>query len=228
MDTVWFFKKATSSALPQSMKEERIRADQNRKPSTNLGNKTEVTRRLVHTRTVEVSVYRRTDDLWEIEADLRDVKTHDYLSGGRITQAGFPLHQMQLKLTVNADFDVIAARAQTFASPYPGYCDELGDKYGALVGLNLARGFGHAVKERLQGTLGCTHLSELARMVTTAAIIGIRGELQDAEYESDAQPAHLDRCHALRLDGPVVLKYYPRWARPSAESADNGSEQAIK
>jgi hypothetical protein len=29
--------------------------------------------------------------------------------------------------------------------------------------------------------------------------------------EEEKMPWQLDRCHALRIDGPAVARFYPRW-----------------
>ena len=48
-------------------------------------------------------------------------------------------------------------------------------------------------------------------------------------------PCQLDRCHALRLDGPAVAKFYPRWHQPKlkgvadrAADSDQGGKDAMK
>ncbi|HTD02305.1 DUF2889 domain-containing protein, partial [Undibacterium sp.] len=78
------------------------------------------------------------------------------------------------------------------------------------------------VKERMSGVKGCTHLTELAQILPTAAVQAFAGEVIDTRDGAgssgqDQQPFQLDRCHALRLDGPAVAQYYPRWAiKPSS------------
>jgi len=38
-------------------------------------------------------------------------------------------------------------------------------------------------------------------------------ETRNADDAGDAErPYEIDRCHALRADGPAVAQYYPRWA----------------
>ena len=88
-----------------------------------------------------------------------------------------------------------------------------------LAGLNLLHGFRRAVNERLGGVLGCTHLTELTQVLPTAVIQAFAGEVIDTrgQAESSEKPFQLDRCHALRADGPAVRTYYPRWYRAAAE-----------
>jgi hypothetical protein len=178
-----------------------------------------VSRRLVQRRSISVQVYARDDGLWDVEAELIDTKTRDFELATGVRRAGQPIHHMRLTLTIDAAFQILDAGARTLAAPYPGYCQDYGDVYRSLIGLNLLRGFSYAVKQRLHGVLGCTHITELTRVLPTAAIQAFAGEVVRPETEVGRQPFQLDRCHALRLDGPAVLRYYPRWAKPAAQTS---------
>ena len=175
-------------------------------------------RQLKHRRSIDVEVFSRGDGAWEVDAHLSDVKTRDTQLAEGVRHAGDPIHDMLLRLVVDERLNILEAGSQTRSMPYPGLCDAHGDAYARLAGLNLLRGFRHAVKERLGGVLGCTHLTELAQVLPTAVIQGFAGEVIDTRghAESSAKPFQLDRCHALRADGPAVRAYYPRWYRPPA------------
>jgi 3,4-dihydroxy-2-butanone 4-phosphate synthase len=179
-------------------------------------------RRFVHTRSICVRAYARDDGLWDLEAELTDVKEKDFALATGMRRAGDPVHAMQLRLTIDTALNVVAAQAQSDWVPYPGHCDSFSDAYRQLVGLNLLSGFRHAVQQRLGGTQGCTHLTELAGVLPTAAIQAFAGEVyrpRDQAHEPEAadhqeaekRPFQLERCRALRVDGPAVARYYPRW-----------------
>ena len=179
-------------------------------------------RRFVHTRSIRVRAFVRDDALWDLEVELTDVKEKDFALAVGIRRAGEPVHAMQLQLTIDSGLNVVDAQARSAWVPYPGHCDGFGEVYRKLIGLNLGRGFRHAVQERLGGTQGCTHLTELAAVLPTAAIQAFAGEVyrpRDQAHEPDAadhreaekRPFQLERCRALRVDGPAVAKYYPRW-----------------
>jgi hypothetical protein len=179
-------------------------------------------RRLVHRRSIDIECYAREDGLWDLQAELRDVKTRDITLSERNRPAGVPVHDMLLIVTIDSALNIVEARSHTLFSPYIT-CDDYDNAYRRLVGLNLLRGFRSAVRERLGGVLGCTHLTELTQVLPTAAIQGLAGlatiELPAAEPERPSQmPFQLNRCHALRLDGPAVAEFYPRWAQPGAPS----------
>lgn len=175
-------------------------------------------RQLKHRRNIDVAVYARPDGLWEVEARLVDTKTRDVVLAGETRRAGDPVHDMTLHLVVDTRFNILAAAARTDGMPYPGQCNAYGDAYGRLVGLNLLKGFRQAVKERLGGVQGCTHITELTQVLPTAVIQAFAGEVLDTQEgaagPSDHPPFQIDRCHALRSDGEVVRQFYPRWYRP--------------
>lgn len=177
-------------------------------------------RQLKHRRNLDIQVYARGDGLWELDARLTDVKTHDWPLAGEIRPAGTPVHDMLLRLVVDDQLVIRAAGSRTDGMPYPGQCDQHGDAYERLVGLNLLRGFRRAVHERLGGVQGCTHITELAQVLPTAVIQAFAGELintqEGGQAAGDQQPFQIDRCHALRSDGEVVRLHYPRWHRPDA------------
>ncbi len=170
-------------------------------------------RRPLHRRALDVQVFAREDGLFDVEASLTDTKAHDVTLAGSLRRAGDPVHEMRLLLTVDATLTIHAASSETRWMPYPGACDAHGNAYARLVGLNLMQGFRQAVQERLAGTRGCTHLTELCLVLPTAVLQAKAGSIIDTrEGVADGQPPfQLDRCHALRRDGPTVAAFYPRW-----------------
>lgn len=176
-------------------------------------------RQLKHRRRFEVQVFARDDGLWEVDATLVDTKTRVAQMSDGPRPAGQPIHDMLLRLVVTRQLDIVDAGSDTRAMPYPGVCNEHGDAYRRLIGLNLLKDFRRAVRERLGGSQACTHLTELAQVLPTAVVQGFAGEVIDTRGtgEGAAKPFQLDRCHALKSDGPAVRDFYPRWyqAHPS-------------
>lgn len=180
-------------------------------------------RQLRHRRSIDVTIHSRDDDLWEVDAQVRDVRTSVTAMATGPLAAGEPIHDLLLRLVIDAQFNVLEAGAESRSRPYPGACENHGDAYSQLVGLNLMRGFRHAVMERLGGVRGCTHLTELSQVLPTAVVQAFAGVVVDTRGETgDAQrPFQIDRCHALRADGPVVRAYYPRWYRSAGTNASD-------
>ena len=187
------------------------------------------TRQLKHRRQIDVQVFARGDGLWEVDATLTDVKTRGTTMSAGIRPAGTPIHDMLLRLVVNTQFDILQAGSRTRWMPYTGSCDRHGDVYGRLVGLNLLRGFRKAMRERVGGVLGCTHITELAQVLPTAVVQAFAGEVLDTRGASEGaqQPFQIDGCHALRSDGAAVRQHYPRWYRAPAAAAATGPAVAL-
>ncbi|TFW25494.1 DUF2889 domain-containing protein [Massilia arenosa] len=178
-----------------------------------------------HTRAIEVQAFARADGLWDLDARITDVKVRDVQLASGLRPGGTLLHDLSLRLTIDLHFTVVDAEACSDAVPYPGYCDVIGPAYKSLIGCNLMQGFRAALKERLGGTLGCTHLTELAQVLPTAAVQAFANDVlktRDGDTD-DAQLTHkpfqIDRCHALASTAPAVAKFYPRWS----VKASNGS-----
>jgi hypothetical protein len=119
---------------------------------------------------------------------------------------------MRLRLTVDLDLEIHAVEVASDAVPNP-ICREVTPNFQRLVGLRIAPGFTRAVRERLGGRAGCTHLVELVGALATAAFqtIYLEREQRDSAAQSRERPHIIDTCHTLRSDGPVVLRRWPQY-----------------
>lgn len=165
-----------------------------------------------HIRSIVLEGWKRDDGLWDIEARLTDLKDHDYLLASGLRAKGEAVHEMWVRVTIDADFAIVDAAASIEAMPYPG-CERIAASYRKIVGLNLARGFRRTVGEMFGTVAGCSHLTELLSSLPTAAIQTFAGERRDTETGGGGKPFQLDRCHALDTTGEIVRRYYPRWYR---------------
>lgn len=173
----------------------------------------------IHTRTVTCRGYRRTDGLWDIEGHLVDTKSYAFDNAwrGRL-EPGTPVHGMWVRLTVDDEMLVRAVEVVTDASPFE-VCPAITPNFQRLVGLRIASGWTQAVKERLGGVQGCTHLVELMGPVATTAFQTIYPYLsrrapdrpQDGGGKPRRRPPLLDTCHAFASDGPVVRQRWPEF-----------------
>ena len=174
-----------------------------------------------HTRNIFLEGYKRDDGLWDIEARLTDRKDQDYILASGVRPRGEPIHDMFVRVTIDADFNIVAANAAVEAMPYSA-CASIAAAYGKIIGLNLLRGFRRQVGDLFADVKGCAHVSELLASLPTAAIQTIAGEQRDTDLGGGGMPPQLDRCHALETSGETVRRYYPRWYR----SAESGGRQA--
>ncbi|MFC7332692.1 DUF2889 domain-containing protein [Rhodocista pekingensis] len=182
----------------------------------------------IHTRTVTCRGYRRTDGLWDIEGHLVDTKSYAFDNAwrGRL-EPGMPVHEMWVRLTVDDGMQVRAVEVTTDASPFE-VCPAIAPDFQRLVGLRIASGWTQAVKERLGGVKGCTHLVELLGPVATTAFQTIYPYLSrlaperppGAETAPRRRPPLLDTCHAFASDGPVVKQRWPEFYTGPGSGAD--------
>ncbi len=175
-------------------------------------------REAYHHRSVNYRGYRRDDGLWDIEAHLTDTKAYSFDSSVRGTiQPGEPIHDMWIRLTVDQDFVVRHAEAATDSSPF-AICPAVTSSFTRLEGVSIGRGWSRAVRERMGGVQGCTHLVELVRAMATAAFQTIRGSRDKAVADNGAgeaapKPLFIDQCHALDSRGDIVREQFPEWYR---------------
>jgi len=180
-------------------------------------------RKPLHERSIRVRAYARDDDLIDLEADLVDTKGYDFhMQSGGVHPAGVPVHNMLLRLAFDDDYTIVEAQASYGAAPYGAACTQIESQYADLVGMNLARGFRHSVKERFGGVQGCTHMSELALVLPTVAIQARAGRRRSEQLVNPNQrPFSLDGCHAMRNDGPIVREFMPRWYKVPKGASPN-------
>ena len=178
-------------------------------------------RQLKHRRQIDVQVFACGNGLWEVDAVLTDTKTRATPIANFLRSAGTPIHDMLLRLVVNEQFDIVAAGSESRWMPYSGLCNEHGDAYARLVGLNLRQDFRKQLRQRVGGVLGCTHLTELAQVLPTAVVQAFAGEVIDTRGTAAGagKPFQIDHCHALRSSGEAVRLHYPRWYRAATAAA---------
>jgi hypothetical protein len=190
-------------------------------PARERGLPPTVGRQPLHRRSIQIDGYQREDGLYDIEGHLVDTKARDFRLAAGVRAAGEPIHGMWLRITVDRQLTIVDAAAAMDAMPYVDHCDRIVPAYKLLVGLAIRPGYQQRVKELLGGVRGCTHVTELAFALATAAFQTMAGQrVQDPEKK----PFQLDRCHALALTSPAVGKYYPRWYRgvEAVAPADEG------
>jgi hypothetical protein len=163
--------------------------------------------------------FRRADGLYEIDARIIDVKDDDCQLASGLRRGGDPIHDMSVRVAFDRAFTIVEAGACSDWVPYFGGCETIAPAYQRLVGLSLLQGFRDAVRERLGGLLGCTHITELLGGLPTTAIQLRAGEVDETIGHDGNQPFQLDRCHALSTTGETVRTYYPRWYRGGRRGA---------
>ena len=176
----------------------------------------DIARTPMHTRSIRVQGFAREDGLWDIEAELIDVKAYDFARADGVTMlAGQPVHHLHLRITIDEAYEIKAAQAVYDAAPYGTHCTAIEPDYAALVGMNLLKGFRQQVKTRFGSVAGCTHMTELSLVLPTAAVQSMAGRRRARAAATGQRPFQLDGCHALDVRGAVVREHYPKWHEPA-------------
>lgn len=199
-------------------------------------------RQHLHTRRVVCQGFFRDDGLWDIEGRITDEKTYDHANEWRgALKPGDFVHDMSIRLTVDHKFAIVDVEAVTDKSPYR-MCGDIAPDFRKLIGLRIGGGFHRAVRERLGGVHGCTHIVELLGPVATTAFqtvsSGKARELSRAHHANSGdlpgpatvemaakprrKPYVIDTCHAWAADGAVVK----RWAPDFYTGPDAGAVRA--
>lgn len=173
---------------------------------------------LVHERAYVVRAYRKDDRTLLLRGALRDQKP----PGLYVPDDTEPLtvHHMIVDLEVRVPtFEIIDARAVLETHPHTN-CPRIEDHYRNLIGLSIARGFTHRVRELFGGPRGCTHTTALLQAMAPVAIQSMwslrivaarRGggstdghDFTSAESRQQAMLMNLNTCHIWAEDGEQV------------------------
>jgi hypothetical protein len=169
----------------------------------------------VHTRTLELHVYKREDDLFDIEGHILDVKPISVEFHNSHRSAGEPVHDLRLRLTINRELVVQSAEAKMDVGAYP-YCSGVEPNFSALCGLKIGPGWNRRIRERVGGGAGCTHLVEMLQQMATTALQAVWSE-DDGDPENAPDPADrslrdgmINSCYTYRTDSQFVKVHFPR------------------
>jgi len=170
---------------------------------------------LIHERSYVVRSYRHGTDAIILRGAVRDQKP----AGMYIVDDPQPLtvHHMIVDLTVAMPLlEITAANVVLEVHPH-STCPRIEDHYGNLVGLSIARGFTHKVRELFGGPRGCTHTTALLQAMAPVAIQSIwsfrmaqaEGGAPSGPFDTEAARegvlrTNLNSCHVWAEDGEHV------------------------
>ena len=189
-----------------------------------------VAREAIHNRSYDFHGYRREDGLWDIEGRILDTKTYAFENAHRGTvEAGDPVHQMQVRLTLNDGFEVVDCEAATLNGPFD-ICPAIAPNFKRLIGLKVGPGWRAAVRKQVGGAEGCTHIVEMIFAMATVAyqtmvpvLMRERGS-RPGEEDKDKRPALLNSCHAFASDGEIARRSWPKFYTGDKPVPDEAEE----
>ena len=176
-----------------------------------------VTREELHHRDVDMRFYRRSDGLFEVEGRLVDTKAHAFrrLLAEEDAPPGQHLHDITVRLVLDAELQVHAAEAEMSATPF-NICAGAATALQALVGVSIGAGWNRRVRELLGGVASCTHIVELLGPMATTVLQGIAPLriVSSGDPEEDAQRRfRVDSCYAFAAEREVVVRLWPHLQR---------------
>lgn len=123
---------------------------------------------LLHTRAYDVEAFARDATTIVLVGRVRDTKP----PGLMIADDPDPLdiHHMVVTLTVSYPTLTITDASVEFHTHPHTTCPAIIDHYDKLVGLSIARGFTHTVRELFGGPRGCTHTTALLQAMAPVAV----------------------------------------------------------
>lgn len=187
-------------------------------------------RERLHTRAIEINGYRRADGHYDIEAHLTDCKSFGQTNYDRgYIEAGEPVHDMWLRMTVDETMHIHAVEAVSDRTPY-AMCPTAAPNFTLLAGMRIKAGFLREATHAVGGAIGCTHLRELLQQIATTAFQTINPARARREMAAEGASADqrgsdafdtritekwgggnkiLNTCLAYDANGPLVKRRWP-------------------
>jgi hypothetical protein len=167
----------------------------------------------IQTREIKVSSFRRHDGMWDVDGQLVDIAAvpiKNYTGG--LIEAGRPIHDMRVRLTLNESVEIVSVDVSMDAHPYP-VCPGILPAYQKLVGEKIGRGWNRRIRELFGGVGGCVHIIDL---LSTVGTIGFKSVIRESgqddaapEDRVDDKPYQVNSCHALASNGEIVRDRWP-------------------
>ena len=163
---------------------------------------------LIHERAYVVRAYRKDDATLWLRGAVRDQKP----PGLYIADDPEPLtvHHMILDLHIAIpSLEITWANVVMEAHPHEN-CPQIEDHYEKLIGLSIARGFTHKIRELFGGPRGCTHTTALLQAMAPVAVQSMWSirmaakESPSAEGRAHAMATNVNTCHIWAEDGEQV------------------------
>ena len=180
----------------------------------------------LHHRKYEVRSFAAGPGRLLIRGDVVDTKPPGVYFDG--DEEPLEIHHMVVDLTVSfPELEILAAEAVMETHPHER-CPSITSHYEGLVGLSIARGFTHRVRELFGGPRGCTHTTALLQAMAPVAIQSIWSmtRLSDTEQMVAAPSAAPRSPEDMRARMAFNVNTCHIWADPGPmfDAIDAGEE----
>lgn len=182
---------------------------------------------VLHDREYRVRAYRLAADRILIQGAVRDQKPPGlYL---QVDPEPLTIHHMQVSIEISFPQLRILAVTTHFEMHPREECPTITAHYDRLVGLSIARGFTHQVRELFGGPRGCTHTTALLQAMAPIAMqcfwsmkaagAALAGEpdpmLDPRRHEDEMWRKSIDTCHVWASGGEAVAAREAGIAEPA-------------
>lgn len=123
---------------------------------------------LLHDREYAVRAWLRDPETILLRGAVRDIKPAGLYV--RDDPDPLPIHHMVVDLTIALPGLEITGADVVFETHPHALCPTITEHYSKLVGLSIARGFTHKVRELFGGPRGCTHTTALLQAMAPVAV----------------------------------------------------------
>ncbi len=123
---------------------------------------------LIHARDYETRVYQLSETELLVRGAVSDRKPPGLYV--KDDDAPLEMHQMQLELHISLPGLTITDVRVLFETHPHSSCPVIVSDYGKLVGLSIARGFNHEIRDLFGGPRGCTHVNALLQAMAPAVV----------------------------------------------------------
>ena len=171
---------------------------------------------LIHERAYVVRAYRKDPETLLLRGAVRDQKP----PGLYVPTDPEPLtvHHMIVDMHISVpSLEIIDAKAVLETHPHAA-CPKIEDHYQHLIGLSIARGFTHKVRELFGGPRGCTHTTALLQAMAPVAVQSMwsfrvaqaresgdsAGAFGSPEARQRGLMMNMNTCHIWAEDGEQV------------------------
>lgn len=173
--------------------------------------------------------YDREDGLWDIEAELTDIKPYTFrVPNERPFPAQEPIHHLLIRVTLDDEMLIHDIVTSMDSIPH-AECSGAPVNMHKFKGLRMGPGWRKLIQEHLGGTAGCTHLREMLFNMATAAFQTLpsgqwwRREQCGEDHPPLQEPAFfLNQCHSWAYHSPTVQRSYPMFYKPKASEPASG------
>lgn len=171
----------------------------------------------LHARNYGVRAWRISDESMLLRGAVMDLKpgapfaARIAAAGGQDEGGPMIVHHMIVDLTVGFPSLEITDASVVFEQFPQNGCPSISPRYKELIGLSIARGFTHEVRQRFGGPRGCTHTTALLQAmgpVAVQCIFSMRrpgaSPVAQAATSGGSQPSFMqDTCHVWSSEGDL-------------------------